>query len=87
MITDGVDLYGTGEQDDPNVTRAIEHAQTSGIQVFTIYTGSGTFRRGLFPGREYWALPTCTNLSDQTGAEAYNSGLSPAVSSSRFWTI
>ncbi len=78
MITDGFDrFYGTGAA-NPYVETAIEQAQRAGILIYSIYT------RGAGGGRGFWRLNWGQNylsqVSDETGGEAYYIGSDEPVS-------
>jgi hypothetical protein len=79
MISDGIDaLYGGGP-DDPYVDQAIEEAQKAGVIVFSIYArGAGHYGHSLW--RVNWGQNYESQLSDETGGEAYYLGLESPVS-------
>jgi hypothetical protein len=74
MISDGIDrVYGNGPA-DPYVDSAIEQAQRAGVIVFSIYApGAGHFGHSFW--RMNWGQNYESQLSDETGGEAYYLGL------------
>jgi hypothetical protein len=79
MITDGVDLLGGPPPQDPYLDEAIHDAQKAGVIVFSIYfRGEGHF------GHSYWRINWGQNylsqLSEETGGEAYWQGFGNPVS-------
>jgi hypothetical protein len=79
MITDGVDLLGGPPPQDPYLDTAIRDAQRAGVIVFSIY-----FRGEGHIGHSYWRMNWGQNylsqLSEETGGEAYWQGFGNPVS-------
>lgn len=78
MITDGVDLLGGPPPQDPYLDEAIRDAQRAGVIVYSIYfRGEGHF------GHSYWRINWGQNylsqLSEETGGEAYWQGFGNPV--------
>jgi len=78
MISSGTDPLG-GTMVNPYLDAAIEHAQRSGVIVYTIYTpGAG------HAGHSYWRMNWGQNhlaqLAEETGGEAYFLGFEAPVS-------
>jgi hypothetical protein len=70
MITDGIDRYWGSGPDNTYVDQVIEQAQRAGAIVFSIYTpGEGHFGHSYW--RTYWGQNYLSQLSDETGGEAY----------------
>ncbi|MGA7753961.1 MAG: hypothetical protein WCB05_14095 [Candidatus Sulfotelmatobacter sp.] len=85
MVTDGADrYYGTGDLNDPYVQAAIDDAGRAGIQVSAIYNpGSGHFGHSRW--QTTWGQNYLSQLSEETGGEAYYIGMTgSAVSFSPF---
>ena len=79
MITDGIDRYNAGVTSNPYVDSTIEQAQRAGILVYTIYTpGTGHDSHSFW--RMNWGQNFLSQLSDETGAEAYYLGFGAPVS-------
>jgi hypothetical protein len=83
MISDGIDRFGGTNPVNPYVDSAIEQAQRAGVLVDAIYvTGVGQY------GRSFWHLSWGQNyfseLTDETGGDAYFQGYSTPVSLSPF---
>ena len=80
MISSGSEGLGGGyAPDNPYVNRGISDAQKAGIIVFTIYNpGAGRSGRSLW--RENWGQSFLSQLSDETGGEAYINGFGSPVS-------
>jgi hypothetical protein len=79
MISDGIDaLYGGGP-DDPYLDQEIQDAQKANVIVFSIYApGAGHYGHSFW--RMSWGQTFESQLSDETGGEAYNIGLGSPVS-------
>jgi hypothetical protein len=83
MITDGIDRYGPGGASDPYVDQAVEQAQRAGIVIFSIYTpGAGHFGHTFW--RINWGQNYLSELSDETGGEAFYLGTEAPVSFSPY---
>ena len=79
MITDGIDRYNGGGPSNPYVDSTVELAQRAGILVYTIYTpGAGHYSHSSW--RTNWGQNSLSQLSDETGAEAYYLGFGAPVS-------
>jgi hypothetical protein len=77
MITDGIDRYWGGSQDDPYVDTVIEKAQRAGIAVFAIYTpGMGHASHSYW--RTWWGQNNLSRVADETGGESYYIGFTGA---------
>jgi hypothetical protein len=83
MITDGVDLLGGPPPQDPYLDEAIRDAQRAGVIVFSIY-----YRGEGHAGHSYWRINWGQNylsqLSEETGGEAYWQGFGNPVSFSPY---
>lgn len=83
MITSGMDLYAPGSV-DPYLDEAIEQVQRAGVLVYSIYaTASGHAGHTLW--RENWGQNNLSQISDETGAEAYGLVLMPVESFKPFF--
>jgi hypothetical protein len=83
MVSDGIDRYGSGGADDPFVDQAVEQAQRAGIVIFSIYSpGAGHFGHSFW--RINWGQNFLSQLSDETGGEAFYLGSGPPVSLSPY---
>jgi hypothetical protein len=70
MITDGIDRYWGSGPDNAYVDQVIEQAQRAGLIVFSIYTpGAGHYGHSYW--RTYWGQNYLSQLSDESGGEAY----------------
>jgi hypothetical protein len=82
MITSGIDALG-GEEQDPYLDEAIEHAQRAGIVVYAIYAPASGHE-----GHSYWRMNWGQNhlaqITDETGGESYMLGFGPLVSFSPY---
>lgn len=78
LISDGIDVLQPGIN-DPYMLEAIEQAQRTGTQIYSIYAS----RAGHF-GHTYWRISQGQNdlsqLADTTGGEAYYQGYDTPVS-------
>lgn len=79
MISDGIDELGGFDVSNPYVDSAVRRAQQNGIIVFAIYTpGFGRYHRS------YWRMNMgqiyLSQISDETGGEAYFLGFQAPVS-------
>jgi hypothetical protein len=79
MISDGIDELGSFGVSNPYVDSAVQKAQQNGIVVFAIYTpGFGRYYRS------YWRMNMgqihLSQISDETGGEAYFLGFQAPVS-------
>jgi len=79
MVTDGVDLLGGPPPQDPYLDDAIRDAQRAGVVVYSIY-----YRGEGHAGHSYWRINWGQNylsqLSEETGGEAYWQGFGNPVS-------
>lgn len=80
MVSDGINrYYDIPDPQDPYVEAAIEDAQKAGVIVHTIYN-PGIGHLGHSYWRAYWGQMHLSQLSDETGGEAYYMGFNgPAV--------
>ena len=80
MVSDGIDrYYDIPDPQDPYVEAAVEDAQKAGVIVDTIYN-PGIGHVGHSYWRNYWGQMHLSQLSDETGGEAYYMGFNgPAV--------
>ena len=70
MITSGIDGLYLGGYPDPYVDASVQDAQCAGVVVYSIYTPSaGHF--GHSNWRSYWGQNFLSQLSEETGGEAY----------------
>lgn len=78
LITDGIDhVYDGDGMDNPYVDQAISQAQRAGVMVYAIYSpGAGHYDHTYW--RSTWGQMYLSQLSDQTGAEAYYIGFTGA---------
>ncbi len=77
MITDGIDRYYSGVQQDPYVDAAISDAQRSGVIVYSVYfPGTGFVDRSYW--RTWWGQIYLSQTSDRTGGNAYYIGFNGA---------
>lgn len=73
MITNGVDLYSPGSV-DPYLDETISMAQKAGVLVYSIYTpGAGHLGHSFW--RTNWGKNNLSEISEETGAESYNLGV------------
>jgi len=78
MVSDGIDGYYGGGPSDPYVAEAVEQAQRAGIVVHTIYArGTGHFGHSFW--RMNWGQNYLSQISAETGGEAYWQGLETPV--------
>jgi hypothetical protein len=85
MATDGIDpYYGTGDLQDPYLDEAIDGALRAGVTVSAIYTpGVGHYGHSYW--QTYWGQTYLSQLTDETGGEAYSIGFTgPPVSFTPF---
>ena len=79
MITDGIDRFGGSGPSNPYLDSTVELAQRAGILVYTIYApGVGHDSHSFW--RMNWGQNFLSQLSDETGAEAYYLGFGAPVS-------
>jgi hypothetical protein len=78
LITDGIDHVYDGEgMDNPYVDQAVSQAQRAGVMVYAIYSpGAGHYDHTYW--RTSWGQMYLSQLSDQTGGEAYYIGFTGA---------
>ncbi|MBZ5699436.1 MAG: hypothetical protein LAN18_12925 [Acidobacteriia bacterium] len=70
MITPGIDTVYWGGYPNPYADAAIHDAQCAGVVVYSIYTpGEGHFGHSYW--RIYWGQNYLSDLSEETGGEAY----------------
>ncbi len=79
MITSGVDLLGGPPPLDPYLDSAIHNAQRAGVIVYSIYFG-GRGHMGHAYWRINWGENYLSQLSEETGGEAYWQGFGNPVS-------
>lgn len=78
FVSSGFDPLGGNQISNPYVSTAIERAQKSNVQVFTIYANS-VFRRGRRFFQIFYAQNNLSRLGDETGADAYFLGTGTPV--------
>jgi hypothetical protein len=79
MLSDGIDRFGGSGPSNPYVDSAIDDAQRAGIIIFSIYT-PGTGHLGHSFWRMNWGQNYLSQISDETGGEAYYLGFGAPVS-------
>ncbi|HLV86925.1 MAG TPA: hypothetical protein VKV39_08120 [Candidatus Sulfotelmatobacter sp.] len=87
MVTDGIDrYYGSGDLMDPYLDDAINDALRAGVMVSAIYNpDAGHYGHSYW--QTYWGQTYLSQLTDQTGGEAYYIGMTgPPVSFSPYLT-
>lgn len=79
MISSGIEALGGGfAPDNPYVNKGIEEAQRAGVVVYAVYNpSSGHFGHTFW--RETWGQNFLSQLSDETGGEAYITTIGPPV--------
>jgi hypothetical protein len=83
MVSDGVDLLGGSPPQDPYLDDAIRDAQRAGVIVYSIYFhGEGHFGHSYW--RINWGQSYLSQLSEETGGEAYWQGFGNPVSFAPF---
>jgi len=80
MVSDGIDRYNdNGDLQDPYVDAAIDDALRNGIVVSAIYNPNvGHYGHSYW--QTHWGQIFLSQVTDQTGGEAYDIGFGPAVS-------
>jgi len=79
MVSDGIDRFGGNGPSNPYVDSAIEEAQRAAVIIYSIYTpGVGHYGHSFW--RMNWGQNYLSQLSDETGGEAYYLGFDAPVS-------
>jgi len=79
VISDGIDRFGGSGPANPYVDTVIDDAQKAGVLIYSIYaSGAGHFGRSFW--RMNWGENYLSEVSDETGGEAYFLGYETPVS-------
>jgi hypothetical protein len=83
MISDGVDRLGGGGPADPYVASALEQIQRAGVTIYAIYANTvGHYGHTFW--RLNWGQNYLSQVTDETGGEAYFMGLETPISFSPY---
>lgn len=83
MISDGIDALGGGGPQDPYVASALDRIQQAGVTVYAIYANTvGHYGHTFW--RRNWGQNYLSQVSDETGGEAYFMGLETPISFSPY---
>ena len=83
MISDGIDALGGGGPQDPYVASALERIQQAGATVYAIYANTvGHYGHTFW--RRNWGQNYLSQVTDESGGEAYFMGLETPISFSPY---